>query len=60
VFIGIMLVIMKYILLLDAHASNLAGTNIPDMCMLVFLNPWISTGTAVFIQNPWYHILYFS
>ena len=46
-----MLAIMKYILLLDAHTSNLAGTNVPDMCVLLFLNSWISTGTAVFIQN---------
>jgi hypothetical protein len=55
-----MLAIMKYILLMDAHASDLAGNNIPDICVLLFLNPWISTGTAVFIQNPGYHILYFS
>jgi len=55
-----MLVIMKYILLLDAHASDLAGTIIPDVGVLLFLNPWISTDTAVCIQNPGYHILYFS
>jgi hypothetical protein len=55
-----MLAIMKYILLLDAHASNLAGTNISDMGVLLFLNSWISIGTAVFIQNPGYHTRYFS
>ena len=55
-----MLAIMKYILLLDAHVSNLAGTIIPDVCVLLSLNPWISIGIAVFIKNPGYHILYFS
>ena len=56
----IMLAIIKYMLLLDAHASDLAGTIIPYMSVLLFLNPWISTDTAVCIQNPGYHILYFS
>jgi len=34
----IMHAIMKYILLLDAHASDLPGTIIPDMGVLLFLN----------------------
>jgi hypothetical protein len=32
----IMLAVLKYILLVDAHASNLARTNIPDISMWCF------------------------